>query len=101
LKPENGSLSIPTVYYPAHYGFCFLAGGKRLIDLPKGMIDELKFENRDASEVARIVELEMAKRMQHHTDSGSIELVFEVRMGFGIFPMIWSHPKESRNTLFL
>jgi hypothetical protein len=38
-----------------------------LIDLPKGMIDELKFENRDASEVARIVELEMAKRMQHHT----------------------------------
>jgi hypothetical protein len=27
------------------------------------------------------------------TDSGSIGLVFEVRMGFGIFPMIWSHPK--------
>jgi hypothetical protein len=26
------------------------------------------------------------------TDSGSIGLVFEVRMGFGIFPMIWSHP---------
>jgi hypothetical protein len=28
------------------------------------------------------------------TDSGSIGLVFEVRMGFGIFPMIWSHPSQ-------
>ncbi len=27
------------------------------------------------------------------TDTGSIGLDFEVRMGFGIFPMIWSHPK--------
>jgi hypothetical protein len=29
------------------------------------------------------------------TDSGSIGLDFEVRMGFGIFPMIWSHPSQS------
>jgi hypothetical protein len=29
------------------------------------------------------------------TDSGSIGLDFEVRMGFGIFPMIWSHPSNT------
>jgi hypothetical protein len=29
-----------------------------------------------------------------NTDSGSIGLDFEVRMGFGIFPMIWSHPSQ-------
>jgi hypothetical protein len=35
------------------------------------------------------------------TDSGSIGLDFEVRMGFGIFPMIWSHPSQSICERFL
>jgi hypothetical protein len=35
------------------------------------------------------------------TDSGSIGLDFEVRMGFGIFPMIWSHPSQSVCERFL